>query len=195
MEEVVVGETGGAEGVDGLEGEVFEILFVLAVLCRHVAVDLPELRAVDVVEEFEVLWRLFLEELLGELSEFAFNHVAFAVGHAVFGEVAEDFGEFVLPLGTGEGHEVVDGALDDEVVVDLDIEIEREVEVVSEGADDAVDEAVDGADGEVGIVVENGAANGLSHKLKCVAVDMQEAGEVGAHGGLVAKGGDGVEFF
>ena len=65
MEEVVVGETGGAEGVDGLEGEVFEILFVLAVLCRHVAVDLPELRAVDVVEEFEVLWRLFLEELLG----------------------------------------------------------------------------------------------------------------------------------
>ena len=129
------------------------------------------------------------------MSEFAFNHVAFPVGHAVFGEVAEDFGEFVLPLGTGEGHEVVDGALDDEVVVDLDIEIERKVEVVSEGADDAVDEAVDGADGEVGIVVENGAANGLSHKLKCVAVDMQEAGEVGAHGGLVAKGGDGVEFF
>ena len=138
-----------------------------------------------------------VDGLEGEVFEILFVLAVLCrhVGHAVFGEVAEDFGEFVLPLGTGEGHEVVDGALDDEVVVDLDIEIERKVEVVGEGADDAVDEAVDGADGEVGIVVENGAANGLSHKLKCVAVDMQEAGEVGAHGGLVAKGGDGVEFF
>ena len=84
--------------------------------------------------------------------------------------------------------------MDEDVIVNLDIEIHWQIEVVGKGADNAVHEAVDGADGKVGVVVEDRLSDDGGIALEGCAIEARAVGNVGAHGGASAEEGDIVQF-
>ena len=140
-----------------------------------------ELGGAYVLEGFQVFGCLFFEELFGQRGQFALYHIAFAVGHAAFGKLAEHLGHLLLSFCASEGHQLVHGILDEVAVVDVDIEVEWQVEVVGEGADDAVHEAVDGADCQVGVVVEDGRADGGGVVAQGGVVELELVSDFFAH--------------
>ena len=65
---------------------------------------------------------------------------------------------------------------------------------MGEGADDAVHETVNGADGKVGIVVQDGLPDSIGIALQGVVVQVESLPQVVAHWGVGAVCGNVVQF-